>query len=135
MEINMEILKYSEKRDYGFIMKSCENERWESFYTDKKDDYKKALESSYTYVLYENGAYCGFIRGITDGFFTLFIPEIIIDAEYRHRGYGTALINRLRAEFPDTRTDLLSDNDAFYISQGFHKLGTGMRKPFPTEGR
>ena len=124
------ILEYNEERDYISIINSTKSEAWISFYTDKKEQYQNALKSSLTYVIYENDCYAGYIRAITDNFFTLFVCEIIIDQKYRRKGYGRLLLDYLHNLYPSTRTDLLSDNDSFYIASGFHALGNGMRNSY-----
>ncbi len=122
------IKKYDYGRDYEHILESLMLEKWQSFYEERKDEYLLALNNSYSYVLYDNKQYCGFIRGISDGVFTLFIAELIINEEYRRKGYGRKLIEYVHGLVPLTRIDLISDNDEFYATLGFHFVGKGMRK-------
>ena len=122
------IRKYREERDYVHIMKSCKKEHWEKFYTSKKDIYIQALKNSITYVAYEEGAYCGYIRCITDSIFTIYCCEIIIDDEYKRKGIGRLLIEKVRQDYPTCCIDVLSDNDSFYLANDFFLLCNGMRK-------
>lgn len=119
---------YSQKRDYASIIQSLKRENWQSFYEERKIEYMEALIKSKTLVIYEGEEYVGYIRGITDGYFTLFIPEIIIEPQYRRKGYGRMLIEYIKQCYPKTRIDLISENDAFYIQQGFQTVGNGMRQ-------
>lgn len=124
----VEILDYSQERDYESILESLKQEQWQSFYEERKQEYVDALKKSQTFVLYEDGKFAGFVRGITDGCFTLFIPEIIVNSEYRRKGYGRMLIEHIKQRNPKTRIELISDSDDFYLAQGFHTVGNGMRK-------
>lgn len=122
------IRRYLEERDYVHILKSCKKEHWEKFYTSKKDIYMQALRNSITYVAYEEGAYCGYIRCITDSVFTIYCCEIIIDDEYKRKGVGRLLIEKVRQDYPTCCMDVLSDNDSFYHANDFLLLCNGMRK-------
>lgn len=123
------IRQYQEERDYPHILESCKKEHWEKFYTVKKEAYKQALKQSVTYAAYEGEHYCGYIRCITDGIFTIYCCEIIVDDIYKRRGIGRALIETVREQYPACCMDVLSDNDDFYLSGGFLRLCNGMRKP------
>lgn len=123
-----EIRRYVYEKDYNEIMKLIVEENWQSYFEERKDEFKIALENSITYVIYEDNSFVGFVRGLTDGCFTLFIAEIIVSKDFRRHGYGRKLIDSIHQEFPKTRIDLLSDDDNFYLSQGFHIIGNGMRK-------
>lgn len=123
-----EIKRYEEKRDYQEIMHLLKEENWQSFYEERKEEYRLSLLKSDVFVLLIDNKCQGFIRGITDGLFTLFIPEIVIGKEVRRKGHGTKLITHLHSLYPKTRIELISDEDVFYLHQGFHIVGNGMRK-------
>lgn len=53
---------------------------------------------------------------------------MIIDDEYKRKGYGTLLLNEAMNKYPTCCIDVLSDNDIFYEKNQFLKLCTGMRK-------
>lgn len=127
----IEIREYQEQKDYVHILNSCKNEHWEKFYTSKKDIYTQALKNSITYVAYEEDSYCGYIRCITDGVFTIYCCEIIVDDEYKRKGIGRLLIEKVRTEYPTCCMDVLSDNDEFYQANNFQLLCNGMRKVSP----
>lgn len=119
---------YLFEKDYDKIMELIHQENWQSFYVERKEEFVEALKSSSSFVIYEDDKLVGFIRCLTDGVFTLFIAEIIIDTRYRRKGYGRKLIEFVHNQYPKTRIDLLSDNDDFYKALGFRFLGNGMRK-------
>lgn len=124
----IELQEYVEERDYNHILESCRKEHWEKFYTSKKEIYVQALKKSITYVAYEGDAYCGYIRCITDGIFTIYCCEIIIDDEYKRKGVGRLLIEKVREQYPTCCMDVLSDNDSFYQANDFLLLCNGLRK-------
>ena len=120
-------MKYDEQRDYQNILNSIIGEKWQSFYEERKEEYKIALNNSMTYVIYDE-KYCGYLRAITDKVFTIFIAEIIVEKDSRNKGYGKKLIEYVQNLFPSARIDLISDEDEFYQKIGFRNLGNGMRR-------
>ncbi|PTG49605.1 N-acetyltransferase [Staphylococcus cohnii] len=106
-------------------------ERWQEL-VESKDNYKKSLENSITIVAVDKcDNVIGFVRGLTDGYTTLFICELLIIEHKRGRGIGNELINHLHKMYPDTRIDLLATNRSakFYEKQGFRNF-YGYRKNF-----
>lgn len=106
-------------------------EGWQNL-VENKEAYKKSLENSITVVAVDNeDNVIGFIRGITDGYTTLFVCELLIAEQKRGTGIGNSLINHLHNQYPDTRVDLLATNTSakFYEKQGF-RIFHGYRKNF-----
>ena len=119
---------YDESRDFEHIIESCRKEKWVKFYTTKMEPFRQALKTSESYVAYVDGEYAGFTRCITDGFFTIFCCEIIVDAEFRRNGVGKALLKMVNDKYPTCAMDVISDNDDFYKANGFKVLANGMRQ-------
>ncbi len=119
---------YEESRDFEHIIRSCEAEGWVKFYSTKKEYFRQALKTSESYVAYDDGQYCGFTRCITDGHFTIFCCEIIVDKEYRRKGVGRLLLKTVNDKYPTCAMDVISDNDDFYKANGFKVLANGMRQ-------
>jgi len=122
------IKAYDETRDFEHIIRSCEAEGWIKFYTTKKEEFRRALSASESYVAYDSEQYCGFTRCITDGHFTIFCCEIIVDREFRRRGVGRLLLKAVNDKYPTCAMDVISDNDDFYKANGFKVLANGMRQ-------
>ncbi|PNZ72459.1 GNAT family N-acetyltransferase [Staphylococcus saprophyticus] len=128
--IQYKIKKYS---DFYFndINKLNELEGWDNL-VDHKNDFKKALENSITYVVLDNDDnFLGYVRALTDGFITLFICELLINKRKRSLGLGSMLINFLHERYPKTRIDLLATENSskFYKHKNF-RLFYGYRKSF-----
>lgn len=95
------ILKYNPQRDFTHLINSCMAENWVAFYTTRKAAFRRALERSVTLTAYEGGEYCGFMRCITDGFYTVYCCELIVDKPYRRRGIASVLWKRYRSCSPN----------------------------------
>lgn len=124
----LSVLEYREERDYEAILQTCRAEKWESFCTAAKEEYKTALKNSVTYTAFLGETFCGYIRCLTDGVFTTYCCEIVVSEKYRHRGIGKALIQKIKALYPSCCMDVLSDNDGFYQANDFLLLCSGMRR-------
>lgn len=122
------IKPYDEARDFCHIIRSCREEGWVKFYSTKKELFRQALKTSESYVAYDEDQYCGFTRCITDGHFTIFCCEIIVDRGFRRRGVGGLLLKAVNDKYPTCAMDVISDNDAFYEANGFKVLANGMRQ-------
>ncbi len=123
-----DIRDYSARRDFENVIASCKAEGWTAFFTDKKAAFAEALSGSVTLTAFTDGVYCGFIRCITDGCFTVYCCELLVDRRYRGKGIGRQLIRAVSERYPGLCIDVLSDSDAFYKSCGFDCMGSGMRK-------
>ena len=122
------IKPYDESRDFEHIIESCRKEQWVKFYTTKMELFRQALKTSESYVAFVDGEYAGFTRCITDGFFTVFCCEIIVNTEFRRKGVGKALLKTVNDKYPTCAMDVISDNDDFYKANGFKVLANGMRQ-------
>lgn len=68
-------------------------EEWQNLVKNKYN-YRKSLENSITIVAVDKSSdVIGFIEGMTDGYTTLFICELLVIKQKRGRGIGNELIN------------------------------------------
>ncbi|WP_432749901.1 GNAT family N-acetyltransferase [Paenibacillus amylolyticus] len=85
------------------------------------------LEKSYAIELAvdeDTGKVVGFIQAISDGVLSAYIPLLEVVPEYKGRGIGTALVQRIFERLRDLyMIDLLCDPElqTFYEKQGMSK--------------
>ncbi len=74
----------------------------------------------------------GFVRAMTDGWITLYVMELLVDARYRGRGIGQMLLDICHYLYPHTRIELLSmeTSQSYYRTHGFRFIGEGFRKSY-----
>lgn len=101
-------------------------EQWTNF-TKEKVAAMLAASASIYLVLEEAGEIIGFARYITDDIETTFIGEIIVAKSHRRQGLGCRLIEEIEARLPETRIELVSEEDDFYKALGFVPIGNGLR--------
>ena len=98
-------------------------------YTQNLPMLRNAFQNSLkVYGAYEGERLVGLLRAVGDGFSILYIQDILVLTEYRRRGIGRSLLNRLLSEYPSVyQTVLLTDDRpdtaAFYQSMGFAPAG------------
>lgn len=63
----------------------------------------------------------GVLRALTDGVFTTWVAEVLVDPQYRRRGVARALVADLRERFPETTlyADVLATGSRFVEGVGF----------------
>jgi GNAT superfamily N-acetyltransferase len=81
-----------------------------------------------TVVARDGEAVVGFARALTDGEWIACLTDMVVDAGYRRRGVGRALIAEVFARTRAQRMDLLAEpgSEDFYRSFP-HQLWTGFR--------
>ncbi|HCI80191.1 MAG TPA: hypothetical protein DHW02_10930 [Ktedonobacter sp.] len=69
---------------------------------------------------------------MTDGWITLYVMELLVDARYRGRGIGQMLLDICHYLYPHTRIELLSmeTSQSYYRTHGFRFIGEGFRKSY-----
>lgn len=74
----------------------------------------------------------GFVRAMTDGWITLYVMELLVDARYRGRGIGQMLLDTCHYLYPHTRIELMSmeTSQSYYRSHGFRFIGEGFRRSY-----
>ena len=82
-------------------------------------------------VATDGKAVIGFLRALTDGAVTMYLAELLVEAQWRGRDIGSILIDVCHRMYPSTRIDLLSTASAesFYEHLGFRRF-RGFRKSY-----
>ena len=115
--------------DFPSVQRLAIAEGWSSF-QDRPDAVLAAYQNSWpVLVAIRNNTVIGFIRALTDEQLTMYIADILVGAEHRRLGIGRVLLETCHYLCPNTRQDLLSDEDTipFYEAlncrrkQGFRK--------------
>lgn len=87
--------------------------------------------SNVALVVEHAGDVIGYVRGMTDTQVTLYICELLIDAEFRGQGIAQQLFACLHDAYPTTRIEVLASisSESFYRGQAFRPF-YGFRKSF-----
>lgn len=128
--MNIEIRAYKVE-DFEAIHRLNRQEEWNNLVA-KKEDTKNAWEqSNVAFVACFDNQVIGYIRGMTDGFITLYVCELVIDSDFRGNGIGTNLLKYAHDQYPKTRVELLasSTSHSYYESQKFRSF-SGFRKTY-----
>ena len=127
---NLDIRKYK-REDFKNIQELYKEEGWMTFVNREEDAIRAWENSNITLVMERNGEIIGFLRGISDGYISTYIAEVMIKKELRGRGIGGMLIEACHKEFPCARIDLISSEEAhaFYRRNEFREM-VGFRKSF-----
>ena len=121
----MEILRYKREHEDAVISAIKEDPDWDMFTKESSiGNYRKELLESITYVCYENGAFCGFLRALLDDCLAIYISELFVVPEWRKRTIGRTLIARVKMDFRHLTVYALSDEDDYYEKLGYRKVGS-----------
>ena len=121
----MEITRYRFDHEDAVFSAIKKDADWALFTNDEAiDNYRKSLKESITYVCYENGEFCGYLRALLDNGFAVYISELYVLPECRNRTIGRSLIAHVKEEFDPLTVYALSDEDAYYKKLGFTRVGS-----------
>lgn len=127
MKVTVEIKKFDPWRDFEKLMEvvESEGEEWSHYSSDlNRENYRKSLTESITYVAYSSSVLCGFSRSIDDFGFDLYVYDLLVHKSYRGKGIGRQLIECLSTDFPDQSIFVLSDVDRYYEKLGYKLEGS-----------
>ncbi len=122
----MVIKKYSTADEISlFDMLREEGDEWSVYYGEEGyDKYSKALESSITYLAYEDRILCGYARCREDDGFGVYVYDLLVRKTYRGNQIGKLLMEQACRDFPDQPVYVMSDVDVYYEKLGYSKEGT-----------
>ena len=115
--------------DFPAIHALNKQEQWSNLVA-KEQDTKQAWTNSTVAVVAEmDGQVIGCLRGLTDGFISLYICEVLVSENHRKSGVGKKLMRHVHSLYPKTRMELLasSTSRSFYEAQGYRPF-YGFRK-------
>lgn len=115
--------------DFPAIHALNKQEQWNNLVA-KEPDAKQAWTNSTVAVVAEmDGQVIGCLRGLTDGFISLYICEVLVSENHRKSGVGKKLMRHVHSLYPKTRMELLasSTSRSFYEAQGYRPF-YGFRK-------
>lgn len=126
--MQIEFRTYREE-DFEVIHHLNMQEEWNNLVAKKEDTKNAWKQSNIAFVACLDNQVIGYIRGMTDGFITLYVCELIIDSNFRGKGIGTNLLKYVHDQFPKTRVELLASSTSrfYYESQKFRSF-SGFRK-------
>lgn len=122
----MKIKKYS-KADEAllFDMLVDEGDEWSEYHgAAGRDKYIKALESSITYIAWDENTVCGYARCREDDGFGVYVYDLLVRKSYRGRQIGKSLMERACQDFPDQPVYAMSDEDSYYEKLGYRREGS-----------
>jgi N-acetylglutamate synthase-like GNAT family acetyltransferase len=123
--LRMEILRYKREHEEAVIQAIKADPAWDLFTNERSvDNYKKGLRESITYVCYDDGIFCGYLRALLDAGFAVYISELFVVPECRNRTIGRTLIAKIKMDFRRLTVYALSDEDAYYEKLGYRKVGS-----------
>lgn len=125
MDKNWDIRPY-QKGDTDELFAMMEKEPdWDEYCNEKnKENYLRAIQTSITYLLFEEEKICGYARCREDDGFGVYVFDLLVDANCRGKNYGRFLMEQACKDFPEQTVYVMSDVDPYYEKQGYQKEGT-----------
>lgn len=122
------IRPYNEK-DFPAIHQLNQEEGWTNLAANEQDTKAAWSQSSIAFVGERNGQVIACVRGLTDGYISLYICELLVDGGERGKGIGKALMAYVHKLYPKTRMELLAStaSHTFYEKHKFRPF-YGFRK-------
>jgi ribosomal protein S18 acetylase RimI-like enzyme len=122
----MEIRQYS-KADENLLFDLLidEGDDWIDYHGPVgRSKYIKALESSITYIVYDENLVCGYASCREDDGFGVYIYDLLVRKTHRGKRIGKALMERVLKDFPNQPIYVMSDVDPYYEKLGYRKVGS-----------
>lgn len=126
----MLIRKYSRIEDEGKLMRMIDAEEgWDYANETLADNYKKALETSITYVAYQEDDLCGYSRSLNDFGEYIYVFDLLVKPSYRGMEIGRKLLECIYKDYPSQVVYVLSDEDGYYDKLNYKRVGSIFKVP------
>ncbi len=113
----MEIRRYNKLSDESKLMKMIDNEDgWDYANENIAEKYKAALESSITYVAYQEDTLCGYSRSLNDFGEYIFVCDLLVMPAFRGKETGKKLMECIHKDYPHQVVYVMSDVDGIIRS-------------------
>lgn len=106
------------------VVKIYERAGWSAYLSDHEKLVRAFENSLYILGAFEETRLVGFIRCVGDGEHILYVQDLIVDVEFKRRGIGKALLQKVMERYADVRMfTLITDAgdeqaNAFYQAVG-----------------
>jgi ribosomal protein S18 acetylase RimI-like enzyme len=122
----MEIRRYCRENEAQlFALLREEGDDWSDYHGRKGyNKYVKALESSITYLAFDDDVLCGYARCREDDGFGFYVYDLLVQKAHRGRQIGKMLMEQACLDFPDQTVYVMSDVDLYYEKLGYQREGS-----------
>jgi ribosomal protein S18 acetylase RimI-like enzyme len=126
----MQIRKYNKITDEGKLMKMIEDEEgWDYANETLAEKYKVALETSITYVAFQEDVLCGYSRSLNDFDEYIYVCDLLVMPAYRGKEIGRKLLECIHQDYPNQDVYVMSDEDGYYEKVDYKRIGSIFEVP------
>lgn len=121
-----------QNEDFVAINELNKQQGWDNLVEKQQDTQQAWGNSTIAEIAEVDGKVIGCLRGLTDGFITLYVCELLVAHSHRKLGIGKELMRHVHNQYPKTRIELLasSTSRSFYETQQYRPF-YGFRKTIP----
>lgn len=124
------IRKYNRLTDEVQLMQMIrEEDGWDYADESMADKYRKALESSVTYVAFQGDVLCGYSRSLDDCGFYIYVCDLLVRPDFRGKDIGRKLMECLYQDYPNQVVYVMSDVDDYYEKVDYKRIGSIFEVP------
>lgn len=124
------IRKYNKLTDEVQLMQMIrEEDGWDYADESMADKYRKALDSSVTYVAFQGGVLCGYSRSLDDCGFYIYVCDLLVRPDFRGKDIGRKLMECLYQDYPNQVVYVMSDVDDYYEKVDYKRIGSIFEVP------
>lgn len=115
----------AEDEEQLFSLIEREGEEWKDYWQNAgREQYKKALGNSITYLLFAGKTLCGYARCRDDDGYGIYVYDLLVDRYHRGNAYGRLIMEQVCRDFPDDTVYVMSDVNPYYEKLGYKTEGT-----------